>query len=890
MEDKFAAFLPTQDNTKWTLKQDAQLRECLEEFTNKLMSTMSQLQNTEKKLEIDSERLVLRIENIHNNIAALKMTKFVDERIIDVPSEVLKKAENPHLHTQDDKSSHEEKTTNAIKIAVKQGLQLISDQFREVNLVGPDFFADVDPNFVPDPIFEAHQQYLDRKLPAIIGSQQFNASPTAGLFDFSSSTPSSSTNVTIRLPQNQPAESSHTPASVEVKQPHSALIDVGSTLTAAAHSHETSEVIKLELRRVSELATLLLGDVRILHKHGHYSSSRQDQVGKRNTGAGPQSNPQASSDMARISHVQGPGWKALHHLQFSGLCTDLQTPKALSQIQAEQSVTISMAYPFVQALLLSVRNTKEEGPPTIKSLAIALENELDRVFAHMLHYNTINYEPLYIMATALDPNYAKVLEEVDVDRACISIAYRLKLNPRFGRLFLNLVVVGLLFFGLTQQPSKMHYTSSERKHPRMPQLHSRARLWTGKESRDNQMVDADARVEVVRYCKTGTLGLHCSCFIVANRAGLLLGGMASNKLRNRVKRKTLNAQLQNSKNSQNLSQLDHYLKHVHKLLRHSFSQLSNLYLQAATDRDKKQGLLFTSSSESEEDEMSKPVMKSFDANFSDRLAAAIKQGPVAMRSTRESDGLSKRPVSMSSVPAGKGGEAGDRGSVGNSLRASVPRTTNSSVSSNEELGPSSVASRISQIGDKIPIGVGRTSAANKKPVEDEQSNVNQAKPVILNDTAKDRPKGPARRAPSTLRKPDSSTENATTDSGKPPLAVRTEEKQAVNTPKVSVKTSTQSEKDLMSSLKATIKPSTTGLAPTAVQPDFNKAKIKSIFDSSSSGDDELASSKSATTTKTTAKLPNTQAKPALFASTTTSGATKSVAKPKKSLFEDSDSE
>lgn len=32
--------------------------------------------------------------------------------------------------------------------------------------------------------------------------------------------------------------------------------------------------------------------------------------------------------------------------------------------------------------------------------------------------------------------------------------------------------------------------------------------------------------------------------------------------------------------------------------------------------------------EEEEDEMSKPVLKSFDAGFGDRLAAAIKQGPV----------------------------------------------------------------------------------------------------------------------------------------------------------------------------------------------------------------------------------------------------------------------
>uniref|UniRef100_A0A915CSI5 HAT C-terminal dimerisation domain-containing protein n=1 Tax=Ditylenchus dipsaci TaxID=166011 RepID=A0A915CSI5_9BILA len=151
--------------------------------------------------------------------------------------------------------------------------------------------------------------------------------------------------------------------------------------------------------------------------------------------------------------------------------------EALSQIQAEQSVTISMAYPFVQALLLSVRNTKEEGPPTIKSLAIALENELDRVFAHMLHYNTINYEPVYIMATALDPNYAKVLEEVDVDRACISIA---------------------------------------------------------------SMLRSEVETEVAK--------LALSAFTVPASSSPIervfsWAGMASNKLRNRVKRKTLNAQL-----------------------------------------------------------------------------------------------------------------------------------------------------------------------------------------------------------------------------------------------------------------------------------------------------------------------------------------------------------
>uniref|UniRef100_A0A915E6S4 HAT C-terminal dimerisation domain-containing protein n=1 Tax=Ditylenchus dipsaci TaxID=166011 RepID=A0A915E6S4_9BILA len=220
--------------------------------------------------------------------------------------------------------------------------------------------------------------------------------------------------------------------------------------------------------------------------------------------------------------------------------------EALSQIQAEQSVTISMAYPFVQALLLSVRNTKEEGPPTIKSLAIALENELDRVFAHMLHYNTINYEPLYIMATALDPNYAKVLEEVDVDRACIFIASMLPSEVESEvRASIPQSGGGGLAFLLGSLSNRRRCTTP----PVNANIRECLNYIQGLDYGPEKKVETIKWWMQMQESKWSDIAkLALSAFTVPASSSPIervfsWAGMASNKLRNRVKRKTLNAQL-----------------------------------------------------------------------------------------------------------------------------------------------------------------------------------------------------------------------------------------------------------------------------------------------------------------------------------------------------------
>ena len=74
-------------------------------------------------------------------------------------------------------------------------------------------------------------------------------------------------------------------------------------------------------------------------------------------------------------------------------------------------------------------------------------------------------------------------------------------------------------------------------------------------------------------------------------------------------------------------------------------------------------------------------------------------------------------MSAASIPASSGDEDDQR------PRASMPKTfLNSSISSNEELGPASVKSRIAQIGNKIP-----TRGSGAKPLftseEDETEGV-----------------------------------------------------------------------------------------------------------------------------------------------------------------------
>lgn len=61
-----------------------QLINCLQNNTNKFLNSIKELETLEKQLENGSTSLVLRLENIFSKIDALKVTKFVEEVLLNI--------------------------------------------------------------------------------------------------------------------------------------------------------------------------------------------------------------------------------------------------------------------------------------------------------------------------------------------------------------------------------------------------------------------------------------------------------------------------------------------------------------------------------------------------------------------------------------------------------------------------------------------------------------------------------------------------------------------------------------------------------------------------------------------------------------------------------------
>ena len=105
--------------------------------------------------------------------------------------------------------------TQAISSAVQKGLQLIDEQFHKVQIVSPDYFSDVDPNFMPEEaiIFNPIDVYTNekRRLPFMIGSKEFHLSSTVGLSGSEEQRELPSASVKVKLPERNKLSQSGTP-------------------------------------------------------------------------------------------------------------------------------------------------------------------------------------------------------------------------------------------------------------------------------------------------------------------------------------------------------------------------------------------------------------------------------------------------------------------------------------------------------------------------------------------------------------------------------------------------------------------------------------------------------------------------------------------------------
>lgn len=166
MENLLGALL--KKRKEWTLYEDSQLRSYLDDRMSIYQTSSKDIENCLDELNIECERLSLRLETIHSNVSALKFSKSIEERVANVtPLEPANKEPTETVLSEEDASKI---LTQKI---IDEGLKFVSKYFKEVDIVSKDFFAEVDPNYVLDPVYEIKDPYADRPLPEIIGSEAF---------------------------------------------------------------------------------------------------------------------------------------------------------------------------------------------------------------------------------------------------------------------------------------------------------------------------------------------------------------------------------------------------------------------------------------------------------------------------------------------------------------------------------------------------------------------------------------------------------------------------------------------------------------------------------------------------------------------------------------------
>ncbi|CAK5007475.1 unnamed protein product [Meloidogyne enterolobii] len=131
------------ENSKdWTLQNDIDLKNILEEYSNNLIKSSEGLNEGIKKLNENMEKIDVRLGNVFNNLNYLKMTRLVEE-VDDISLDTLvqKNKQNVNEKKNLTKEEFEQQTIQTISSSIIKAFQKIS----ETNIPITEGFSTSDP-------------------------------------------------------------------------------------------------------------------------------------------------------------------------------------------------------------------------------------------------------------------------------------------------------------------------------------------------------------------------------------------------------------------------------------------------------------------------------------------------------------------------------------------------------------------------------------------------------------------------------------------------------------------------------------------------------------------------------------------------------------------------
>ncbi|VDK75440.1 unnamed protein product [Onchocerca ochengi] len=182
--------------SNWSLAEDRQLCDVLEEINSSLTSEVSNISDAIQENSLRIANACVQVSNLNNRLSLFAADQFIESRVGDDTSVCA----NPTLNSQTIIPNKQTGTIDNLRQAVSMGLELMRTRFKRIDIRPEDLDEDDDPICMPEPIFEPYDENLSRPLPFLIGSSDWNSSSCAISSEKCAETAKVTEEVVISLP------------------------------------------------------------------------------------------------------------------------------------------------------------------------------------------------------------------------------------------------------------------------------------------------------------------------------------------------------------------------------------------------------------------------------------------------------------------------------------------------------------------------------------------------------------------------------------------------------------------------------------------------------------------------------------------------------------------